>query len=125
MLARFGVTEENWREGARVDPHFIESETPFFVGRAVVALATDPNVRAKEGRVFASWTLAREYGFTDVDGRSPDWGRYFETLTSEIASRGPRNEDERFLLRMRAFQLDFDPAITPEAHRLRGLLRAK
>lgn len=125
MLARFGVTEENWREGARVDPHFIESETPFFVGRAVVALATDPNVRAKEGRVFASWTLAREYGFTDVDGRSPDWGRYFETLTSEIASHGPRNEDERFLLRMRAFQLDFDPAITPEAHRLRGLLRAK
>lgn len=125
MLARFGVTEENWRDGARIDPHFIESETPFFVGRAVVALAQDPRVRAKEGRVFASWTLAREYGFTDIDGRSPDWGRYFEGLTAEIASRGPRNEDERFLLRMRAFQLDFDPVITPEAQRLRGLLRAK
>jgi NAD(P)-dependent dehydrogenase (short-subunit alcohol dehydrogenase family) len=125
MLARFGVTEENWREGARVDPHFIESETPYFVGRAVVALATDANVRAKEGQVFASWTLAREYGFTDIDGRSPDWGRYFEALTSEIAARGPRNEDERFLLRMRAFQLDFDPAITSEAQRLRSLLRAK
>jgi hypothetical protein len=95
------------------------------VGRAVVALATDANVRAKEGQVFASWTLAREYGFTDIDGRSPDWGRYFEALTSEIAARGPRNEDERFLLRMRAFQLDFDPAITSEAQRLRSLLRAK
>ncbi len=125
MLARFGVTEENWREGAKVDPHFIESETPFFVGRAVVALAKDPNVRAKQGQVFASWTLAREYGFTDIDGRSPDWGRYFEALTAEIAARGPRNEDERFLLRMRAFQLDFDASITPEAHRLRELLRAK
>ena len=125
MLARFGVTEENWREGARVDPHFIASETPLFVGRAVAALATDPNVRAKEGQVFASWTLAREYGFTDVDGRSPDWGRYFEALTSEIAARGPQNDDERFLLRMRAFQLDFDPSITAGAHRLRGLLRAK
>lgn len=125
MLARFGVTEENWREGAKVDPHFIESETPFFVGRAVVALAKDPNVRARQGQVFASWTLAREYGFTDIDGRSPDWGRYFEGLTAEIAARGPRNEDERFLLRMRAFQLDFDASITPEAHRLRELLRAK
>lgn len=125
MLARFGVTEENWREGAKIDPHFIESETPFFVGRAVVALATDPHVRAKEGQVFASWTLAREYGFTDIDGRSPDWGRYFEALTSEIAARGPMNDDDRFLLRMRAFQLDFDPSISAEAQRLRGLLRAK
>ncbi len=125
MLARFGVTEENWREGVAADPHFSESETPFFVGRAVVALATDPNVKSKEGQVFASWTLAREYGFTDVDGRSPDWGRYFENLTAEIAERGPRNEDERFLLKMRAFQLDLDPTISPEAHRLRALLRAK
>lgn len=125
MLARFGVTEENWREGARADPHFSESETPAFVGRAVVALALDPNVRAKAGQVFASWTLAREYGFTDIDGRSPNWGKYFEDLTAQIAAVGPRNDDERFLLRMRAFQLDFDPAISVEARRLRDLLRAK
>lgn len=122
MLERFGVTEENWIEGVKSDPHFVESETPFFVGRAVVALAADPQVRAKAGQVFASWTLAREYGFTDVDGRSPDWGKYFEALTKEIAERGPRDDDERFLLRMRAFQLDFDPRITAEAHRLRALL---
>ena len=125
MLARFGVTEENWIEGVKADPHFIESETPCFVGRAVVALAKDPGVRAKAGRVFASWTLAREYGFTDIDGRSPDWGKYFEGVISEIASRGPRNDDERFLLKMRAFQLDFDPEISAEAHRLRDLSRVK
>ena len=75
--------------------------------------------------MFASWTLAREYGFKDIDGRSPDWGTYFEALTSEIESRGPRSDDERFLLRMRAFQLDFDPTISVEAGRLRDLGRAK
>ncbi len=125
MLARFGVTEENWRDGVKDDPHFIESETPFFVGRAVTALACDPRVREKAGRVVASWTLAREYGFTDVDGRSPDWGRYFEGLTAEIAARAPANDDERFLLKMRAFQLDFDPTISAEAQKLRDLLRRK
>ena len=125
MLARFGVTEENWREGVKADPHFIASETPCFVGRAVAALACDPSVGSKAGQVFASWTLAREYGFTDIDGAKPDWGTYFGDLTEEIASRGPANDDERFLLQMRAFQLDFDPAITEEARKLRSLLRAK
>jgi NAD(P)-dependent dehydrogenase (short-subunit alcohol dehydrogenase family) len=125
MLARFGVAEDNWRDGIRDDPHFSESETPFFVGRAVVALATDPRVHDKAGKVFASWTLAREYGFTDIDGRSPDWGRYFGDLTTEIAARGPRNDDERFLLLMRAYQLDFDPAITDEARRLREILKTR
>lgn len=123
MLARFGVTEDNWREGVRADPHFIASETPCFVGRAVAALAADPHVGKKAGQVLASWTLAREYGFKDIDGRTPDWGVYFGDLTTEIARRGPQNDDERFLLQMRAFQLDFNPAITPEAQRLRDLLR--
>ena len=123
MLARFGVTEENWREGVKADPHFVESETPSFVGRAVVALATDPRVRVKAGQVFASWTLAREYGFTDIDGRSPDWGTYFTALTTEIAARGPRTADERFLIQCRSFQLDFDPTISAEAQRLRTLLK--
>jgi NAD(P)-dependent dehydrogenase (short-subunit alcohol dehydrogenase family) len=122
MLARFGVTEANWQEGARVDPHFSESETPCFVGRAVAALAADPQVGARAGQVFASWTLARDYGFTDIDGRSPDWGTYFEGLTAEIARRGPKDDEERFLIRMRSFQLDFDPTIRSEALKLRGLL---
>jgi NAD(P)-dependent dehydrogenase (short-subunit alcohol dehydrogenase family) len=78
MLETFGVTEANWRDGAKVEPDFISSESPFFVGRAVAALAADPNVRSKAGRVFASWDLAREYGFTDVDGTQPHWAEHFE-----------------------------------------------
>lgn len=78
MLERFRCTEANWRDGAKVQPDFIASETPRFVGRAVAALAADPRVKARAGRTFASWTLAREYGFDDVDGTRPDWGAYFE-----------------------------------------------
>ena len=78
MLDHFGVTEDNWRDGAKTDPNFIASETPCFVGRAVAALAADPDIGAKSGRVFSSWDLSDEYGFTDVDGRRPHWGRHFE-----------------------------------------------
>jgi hypothetical protein len=53
-------------------PDFIESETPLYVGRAVAALAADPKVFKKTGRVFAAWDLGPEYGFTDVDGRQPN-----------------------------------------------------
>ncbi|HEX8691230.1 MAG TPA: SDR family oxidoreductase [Longimicrobium sp.] len=77
-LDLFGVTEENWREGAKKDPAFLASETPFFVGRAVAALAADPRVLEKSGGLYSSWGLAREYGFTDVDGSRPDLGRHFE-----------------------------------------------
>jgi NAD(P)-dependent dehydrogenase (short-subunit alcohol dehydrogenase family) len=77
MLDYFGVTEANWQDGAQKDRHFIASETPFYVGRAVAALAADPHVADKSGGVFGSWTLAEEYGFKDVDGRQPHWGRYF------------------------------------------------
>jgi NAD(P)-dependent dehydrogenase (short-subunit alcohol dehydrogenase family) len=78
MLEHFGVTEANWQDAAAKDPHFIMSETPFFVGRAVAALAADPNVMQKTGRVLSSWSLAEEFGFTDIDGRQPHWGNYFE-----------------------------------------------
>lgn len=77
MLEHFGVSETNWQEGAQKDPHFIASETPFYVGRAVAALAADPAVIQKSGQVFSSWNLAVEYGFTDMDGRQPHWGKYF------------------------------------------------
>lgn len=77
MLDHFGVTEANWQEGAKKDPHFIASETPYFVGRAVAALACDPNVFARTGGAYSSWGLSDEYGFTDADGRRPHWGRYF------------------------------------------------
>lgn len=77
MLYHFGVTEANWREAARKDPNFLHSETPLYVGRAVASLAADPKVMEKSGRAFASWTLAKEYGFTDADGARPDFGAHF------------------------------------------------
>ncbi len=77
MLDLFGVTEANWQEGAKQDPHFIASETPYFVGRAVAALAADPQVAEKTGGAYSSWGLSDEYGFVDIDGQRPHWGRYF------------------------------------------------
>ena len=74
MLERFGVTEENWRDGGKKDRNFLESESPLFVGRAVAALAADPAVLDRSGGLFSSWELAREYRFTDADGSRPDWG---------------------------------------------------
>lgn len=77
MLEHFNVTEANWRDGAARDPHFIASETPAFVGRAVVALATDTDAQRLAGRALSSWGLAESYGFDDADGSRPNWGRYF------------------------------------------------
>jgi NAD(P)-dependent dehydrogenase (short-subunit alcohol dehydrogenase family) len=77
MLEHFGVTESNWRDAVARDPHFVASETPHFVGRAVVALAADPGVQRRSGQALTSWDLAAEYGFEDIDGSTPDWGRHY------------------------------------------------
>ncbi len=50
-------------------PELAQTETPLYVGRAVAALAGDPKVMVKTGSVFPAGELAREYGFTDLDGR--------------------------------------------------------
>ncbi|MFF0393830.1 SDR family oxidoreductase [Kitasatospora sp. NPDC004615] len=76
MLETFGVTEENWRDALAVEPHFCISESPAFVGRAVAALAGDPDVARRNGKSVSSGQLAREYGFTDLDGSQPDCWRY-------------------------------------------------
>jgi NAD(P)-dependent dehydrogenase (short-subunit alcohol dehydrogenase family) len=77
MLDNYGVTEENWRDGAARNPHFAAiSESPRFVGRAVAALAADPGLRRRSGGSFSSGGLAREYGITDIDGSQPDCWRY-------------------------------------------------
>jgi hypothetical protein len=77
MLEHFGVTEANWREAAGTQPHFAAiSESPLFVGRAVAALAADPDLHRRTGGSYSSGGLAREYGFTDVDGSQPDCWRY-------------------------------------------------
>jgi NAD(P)-dependent dehydrogenase (short-subunit alcohol dehydrogenase family) len=76
MLEGFGVTESNWRDAVQKNPYFAGSETPYYVGRAVAALAADPKVSVKSGGVFASWDLAEEYGFTDIDGQHPNFERF-------------------------------------------------
>jgi NAD(P)-dependent dehydrogenase (short-subunit alcohol dehydrogenase family) len=76
MLEHFGVTEENWRDATRTEPHFAISETPAYVGRAVAALAGDPDRARWNGRSVSSGELAQEYGFTDLDGSRPDAWRY-------------------------------------------------
>jgi len=52
-------------------PELARTESVLYVGRAVAALARDPNVIEKSGKVFPVGDLAREYGFTDVDGSQP------------------------------------------------------
>jgi NAD(P)-dependent dehydrogenase (short-subunit alcohol dehydrogenase family) len=76
MLDLFGVTEATWRDGIAKDPHFAFSETPRYLGRAVAALAADPDKMARTGTATATWELYGDYGFTDVDGTQPDWGRH-------------------------------------------------
>jgi NAD(P)-dependent dehydrogenase (short-subunit alcohol dehydrogenase family) len=90
VLEHFGVSEANWKDAEKKAKNkdqnsanqndaasdFMVSESPRYIGRAVVALATDPKVKKKSGRVFSSWALAREYGFTDLDGTQPHWGNY-------------------------------------------------
>jgi NAD(P)-dependent dehydrogenase (short-subunit alcohol dehydrogenase family) len=76
MLEAFGVTEENWRDATARIPHFVISETPRFVGRAVVALAVDPDRSRWNGHSLSSGGLAQIYGFTDIDGSRPDAWRY-------------------------------------------------
>jgi NAD(P)-dependent dehydrogenase (short-subunit alcohol dehydrogenase family) len=87
VLDHFGVSEANWKDAGKkkgrnsadqndAPSDFMASESPRYIGRAVVALAADPKVKEKSGRVFSSWALAREYGFADLDGSQPHWGNY-------------------------------------------------
>ena len=87
MLDAFGVTEENWPQGTEKDPHFAGSETPHYIGRAVAALAADPDVSKKSGAALSTWGLSEEYDFTDVDGRRPHWGRFFEEMKAKKAQQ--------------------------------------
>ena len=89
MLEHFGVTEANWRDGAAKDPNFAFSETPHYLGRAVAALAADPDVMARTGRALATWDLYRDYGFTDTDGSQPDFAAHWaRSLEAEYGPLG-------------------------------------
>ncbi|WP_428956779.1 SDR family oxidoreductase [Streptomyces sp. cg35] len=76
MLGHFGVTEDTWRDALGDQPHFAISETPRYTGRAVAALAADPDVSRFNGTSLSSGGLAQVYGFTDLDGSRPDAWRY-------------------------------------------------
>src|ERR1700678_890174 len=102
VLEHFAVSETNWTDvGKRkrenstnqndAPSDFMVSESPRYIGRAVVALAADPQVKKKSGRVFSSWALAREYGFTDIDGTRTHWGNYARKKYGKCKSC-----DERF-----------------------------
>jgi hypothetical protein len=122
VLEHFGVSEATWREAIAKDPHFAESETPYFVGRAIAALAADPMVQQKSGRALAAGELAKEYGFHDVDGRRPDWKAHFDRYIAELLERGtPLDEGERGLMMARYFQLLLDPR---ELHQTRRMASA-
>ena len=110
MLERMGVTEANWRDASSKAHGWEASETPNYVGRAVAALAADRNIARKAGKVYASWTLAKEYGFTDSDGSQPSWGNYVERSLTDILDRGgPANADERFWIEAWYSQLKAEP----------------
>jgi NAD(P)-dependent dehydrogenase (short-subunit alcohol dehydrogenase family) len=89
MLEHYGVSEENWRDGTARSPHFCISESPRFVGRAVAALAADPDRARWNGQSLSSGGLAQVYGFTDLDGTQPDCWRYMtEVVEREGAPAG-------------------------------------
>ncbi len=95
MLDHFGVSEANWRDAAEKVKEFIASETPLFVGRCIAALAADPAVERKNGRVFASWDLAEEYGVNDADGSRPHFVRWLREHMPTV-SDGWRRLDDTF-----------------------------
>jgi len=90
MLDNFGVSEANWRdalprpdapaERLTAPPDFALSESPRYVGRAVAAVAADPNRHRWNQASVSSGALAREYGFTDIDGSRPDIWRFIEQV---------------------------------------------
>jgi NAD(P)-dependent dehydrogenase (short-subunit alcohol dehydrogenase family) len=88
VLEHFRTTERDWRE--TTDLHFARSESPAYLGRAVAALAQDPDIIEKSGRALDTASLAREYGFTDADGTQPDFPAYWAAeLEPQFGTLGP------------------------------------
>ncbi len=89
MLDHFGVTEQNWREGTKKDPHFCISESPYFVARGLSSLCADPEKNGFNGQVLSSHDLSMSYGTTDLDGTKPDCWRYLD----EVQEKGLPADD--------------------------------
>ncbi|MBS0471201.1 MAG: SDR family NAD(P)-dependent oxidoreductase [Proteobacteria bacterium] len=125
MLERFGVTEVNWRDGIARDAQFAHSETPRYVGRAIAALAADPNVGERSGSSIWAADLADIYGFTDVDGTRPNFWRNVEAwLDGEISKGTPLSGETRWILAARYAHIHTDPARAERAKRYAAALGA-
>ncbi len=122
MLDHFGVTEESWRDAIEQDVHFAHSETPLFVGRAIAALAADPDVRRYAGKALTSWDVARHYDVRDADGRQPHWDDHLDAAVEEALDRASPGPNDIFLLKIRKAQLDFDDARAAERARIIAFL---
>lgn len=115
VLDQFGVTEANWRDAIVKDPLFAESETPFYVGRAVAALAADPNVARHAGAALFAADLAEQYGFTDIDERQPHFWRAFDARLEPLLAAEGLTERERGLLQHRYSLVHRDPGRVAQA----------
>jgi NAD(P)-dependent dehydrogenase (short-subunit alcohol dehydrogenase family) len=120
MLDRFSLTEANWREAVKdpkfAHPDFAFSESPRFVGRAIAALAADPDVAAKAGTVLFADDLADEYGFDDLDGSRPHFWRSMEAwLEREMASEGKLDPRVRWVAESRYMNVHLTPARAGQA----------
>ncbi len=110
VLDHFGVRDDNWRDAIAKDPYFAESESPLLVGRAVVALALDPQLKRRSGQSLFASDLAREYGFTDADGRVPNFPALFDARVRELAEAPTLSEEGRYFVWARHGQVHQDPA---------------
>jgi len=123
MLDNFGVTEVNWRDAIAKNAEFAESETPFFVGRAVAALASDADVGRFAGQALFAADLAAEYGFTDFDGRKPDfWGAVEAGIAGKLDENGRLLPEARRMATTLYVHTHLTPSLAPRAHELAGQL---
>ena len=123
VLDHFGVTEDHWRDAVAKDAHFAFSETPLLVGRAIAALAADPDVHRRRGQVLTCWDLARHYDVKDIDGRQPHWDEHIDATVDEIIARALPSPEDMNLLMMRKPQLDFDDARSAQRVRIETFLK--
>lgn len=106
VLESLGVAEENWRDAIDRRPEFAESESTHYVGRVISALAADPLMMQKTGRVFTSVDLGREYDVDDIDGRRPDVWKFIREKMPQFVWK---KIDDTFYS---YFNVDFDAFAT-------------
>jgi hypothetical protein len=126
ILQGFGVTEANWRDAVAKEGDFAFSETPRYVGRAVAALAADPQVGHKAGLALWGADLADEYGFNDIDGSRPNFWRNMEAwIESEMAKESGRDPRVQWIGPMRYGQIHPMPSRAAKAQKYQQLFGLK